>query len=102
MKVGIALPVTINLPYRQIDGVSFGANAKGFGTICFKTSGNTRLAYLLLWPHAMPWHLNKPQPTFRDIADVEKVAQRLAFVLGGQMPVAETEFVPQGQMVAAE
>jgi Bacterial PH domain len=103
MKVGIALPVIINLPFRQIDGASFAHTAKGFGTIVFKTGGETRLAYLLLWPHAKPWHFTKPQPAFRDIADVETVASRLAFALGGQMPVSETRLsAPQGHMVPAE
>ncbi len=103
MKAGIALPVIINLPLRQIDGVSFALTGKGCGTICFKTGGNTRLAYLLLWPHAKPWNFNKPQPAFRDIANVETVASRLAFIMGGQMPVAETQVeVPHGQLIAAE
>ncbi len=103
MKVGIALPVIVNLPFRQVDGVSFAATGKGCGTIVFKTGGETRLAYLLLWPHAKPWHVNKPQPAFRDIPDVETVASRLAFALGGQMPVVETKSVAlDGTMVPAE
>lgn len=103
MKIGIALPVIINLPLRQIDGASFAQTGNGFGNIIFKTGGETRLAYLLLWPHAKPWHLTKPQPAFRDIADVENVASRLTFALGGQMPVSEKQSAaPQGQMVPAE
>jgi Bacterial PH domain len=103
MKVGIALPVIINLPLRQIDGASFGLTGKGCGTICFKTGGETRLAYLLLWPHAKPWHLSKPLPAFRDIPDVEAVASRLAFALGGHMPVVETtQSMPESGMVPAE
>jgi Bacterial PH domain len=103
MKVGIALPVIINLPFRQIDGASFARTTKGFGTIVFKTGGETRLAYLLLWPHAKPWHFSKPQPAFRDIASVETVAKKLSFALGGQMPVSETQSAePHGHMVPAE
>jgi Bacterial PH domain len=103
MKVGIALPVIINLPLRQIDGVSFAHTGKGCGTICFKTGGGTRLAYLLLWPHAKPWNVTKTQPAFRDIADVEAVASRLAFAMGGHMPVVESKFeLAHGHMVPAE
>ncbi len=103
MKVGIALPVIINLPFRQIDGVSFANTGSGCGTIVFKTGGETRLAYLLLWPHAKPWHLTKPQPAFRDISDVETVASRLAFALGGHMPIVEAKRdVAHGNMVPAE
>jgi Bacterial PH domain len=103
LKVGIALPVIINLPFRHIDGVSFANTGQGCGTIVFKTGGETRLAYLLLWPHAKPWHLTKPQPAFRDIPDVEAVASRLAFALGGHMPIVETpSAVTHGNMVPAE
>ncbi len=103
LKVGIALPVIINLPLRQIDGVSFAATGSGCGTVCFKTGGNVRLAYLLLWPHAMPWQFTKPKPAFRDIPHVEEVASRLALILGGQMPVLETQStMPHGIMVPAE
>lgn len=103
LKVGIALPVIINLPLRQIDGVSFAATGKGCGTVCFKTGGEVRLAYMLLWPHAMPWQFMKPKPAFRDIPQVEEVASRLAMTLGGQMPVAETRSaMPHGNMVPAE
>ena len=103
MKVGIALPVIINLPLRQIDGVSFAATGRGCGTVCFKTGGSVRLAYLLLWPHAMPWQFMKPKPAFRDIPQVEEVASRLALTLGGHMPITETQSeMPHGIMVAAE
>jgi Bacterial PH domain len=103
MKVGIALPAIINVPFRKIDGVSFANTGQGCGTIVFKTAGETRLAYLLLWPHAKPWHITKPQPAFRDIPEVEAVASRLAFALGGKMPVtAYPSAVLDGNMVPAE
>jgi hypothetical protein len=105
MKVGIALPAIINLPFRQIDGVSLALTGTGCGNICFKTGGDVSLAYLLLWPHAKPWHVSKTQPAFRDIPDAEAVATRLAFALGGQMPVraAVAETSPHtGNMLPAE
>lgn len=103
MKVGIALPVIINIPYRQVDAVSFAVSRGTAGNLVFKPGGNVRLAYLLLWPHARPWHLSSPQPAFRDIPDIEAVASRLARVLGGQMSVAAvTQHVPSGHMIAAE
>lgn len=103
MKVGIALPVIINIPYRQVDAVSFALSGGTAGNLVFKAGGNVRLAYLMLWPHARPWHLAKPQPAFRDIPDVEAVATRLARALGGQMPVAAPPAeAPSGHMIAAE
>jgi hypothetical protein len=103
MRAGMALPVIINLPYREIDAASFAKTSGGYGNICFKTGGETRLAYLLLWPHAKAWQLKKPQPMFREIPDAEVVASRLASALGVQMVAKEA---PSGRiepgLVAAE
>jgi hypothetical protein len=91
IRSGLALPVIINLPFRQIDGASFALTGQGHGNICLKPGGGTRLAKLLLWPHSKPWNLTKPQPAFREIANAEAVATRLAFMLGGAMPQPETQ-----------
>jgi Bacterial PH domain len=103
MRVGMALPVIINIPYRHVDSVSYAVTGNGHGTICFKTGGGVRLAYLLLWPHTKPWHIAKPLPALRAIADVETVASRLAFAIGGQMPANENlDALPEGGLIAAE
>lgn len=103
MKVGIALPVIVNIPYSQVDGVSFALTGGNRGNIVFKLGGNVRLAYLMLWPHARPWAFSKPQPCFRDIPDVEAVATRLAHVIGGHMPSGNKRAADAGgRLVAAE
>jgi Bacterial PH domain len=103
MKVGIALPVIINIPYSQVDGVSFALTGGDRGNIVFKLSGGVRLAYLMLWPHARPWQFSKPQPCFRDIPNVEAVATRLAQVIGGHMPSEAPRTADSGgRLVAAE
>ena len=56
MRVGMALPVTINLPFNQIDGASLRLFANGSGDIPLKVTAKERVAYLLLWPHARPFH----------------------------------------------
>jgi Bacterial PH domain len=103
MRIGITLPITVNVPYAKVDGVSFANTGDDCGTICFKPGGDVRLAYAMLWPHAKPWNFSKPQPAFRDIADVDAVASRLASLLGGRMPVAEqASAVSQPNMIPAE
>jgi Bacterial PH domain len=103
MRIGITLPITVNVPYGKVDGVSFANTGDDCGTICFKPGNNVRLAYLMLWPHAKPWNFSKPQPAFRDIADVDAVASRLASLLGGRMPAPQPRAaVPQPDMIPAE
>jgi Bacterial PH domain len=82
MKIGIALSVSFNIPFTQIDGASVGIASDGTGNLCFRLKSGSKLAYLLIWPHAKPWHLSKPEPTFRAIADAEAVADLTAKALG--------------------
>jgi Bacterial PH domain len=94
MKVGMALSVSINIPFKQIDGASLGATGGGFGNLCFRVRPENRVAYLLLWPHAKPWAFAKPEPAFRAIADADAVADLAAKALGSatavEVPQAET------------
>jgi hypothetical protein len=83
MRIGMALPVTINLPFNQIDGASLRLFANGSGDIPLKVNAKERVAYLLLWPHARPFHFAHPQPSLRCIADADRVAGLMASALAG-------------------
>lgn len=83
MRIGMALPVTINLPFSQIDGASLRLFANGSGDIPLKVNAKERVAYLLLWPHARPFHFARPQPCLRCIADADRVAGLMASALAG-------------------
>jgi hypothetical protein len=100
LKIGVALPAYVNLPLKHIDSAAFAETGSGCGTICFRTAGETRLAYLLLWPHAKPWHFRRPQPALRDIPHADQVANKIAQALGGTRMDAVNE-TPQN-MVPAE
>jgi hypothetical protein len=102
MRIGIALPAYINLPLKHIDAAALAETGGGCGNICFRTAGETRLAYLLLWPHVKPWTFTKPQPALRDVANADNVASHVARALGGSHRAAAV--VPQltDNMVPAE
>jgi hypothetical protein len=104
MKVGIALPAYINIPLRHIESASYADTGSGCGTIIFRTAGATRLAYLLLWPHARPWHFTTPNPALRDVPNGEAVAARVAAALGGIRIVAdiESDTAQYRNLIAAE
>jgi hypothetical protein len=63
MRIGMALPVTINLPFKLIDGASVRLFGNGSGDIPLKLTAKERVAYMLLWPHARPLHFSQPQPS---------------------------------------
>lgn len=78
MRIGVALTVTLNLPFRQIGAAHLAVKSNGTGTIALQTLGDTRISYLVCWPHVRPWHLNRTQPALRAIPDAARVARLLA------------------------
>lgn len=78
MRVGAALTVTVNLPYTRIASADLDLRRDGTGTIALTTAGETRLSYLVLWPHVRPWRMKHTQPALRSVPDAERVAGLIA------------------------
>lgn len=78
MRIGAALTMTLNLPYVCIGNAHLAQRKNGTGTLAFETMGDTRISYLMTWPHTRPWHLSHCQPAFRAIPDAARVAQLFA------------------------
>jgi hypothetical protein len=78
MRIGAALTLTLNLPFAQIATAELDLRRRGTGTIALGTLGETRLSYLVCWPHVRPWRMKRPQPALRCIPDALRVARLLA------------------------
>lgn len=78
MRIGAALTVTLNLPFSQIRSADLDLRRGGTGTIAFDLMGETRLSYLVCWPHVRPWALRRTQPALRCIPDAATVARLIA------------------------
>ncbi|GEP02030.1 photosynthetic complex putative assembly protein PuhB [Methylobacterium oxalidis] len=78
MRVGMALPVTLNLPFAMIADAGLHTFADGSGDLPVRLRPGTRIAYLNLWPHARPWRLSEPQPMLRSVPEARVVARLLA------------------------
>jgi hypothetical protein len=78
MRVGAALTITVNLPFSRIASADLDLRRDGTGTIALTTVGETRLSYLVLWPHVRPWRMKHPQPALRSIPEAERVAGLIA------------------------
>lgn len=89
IQLGLTLPMTINLPFEKIDTAALNLRGNGFGDISLLLNSMDKLAYLVLWPHARPWRLARPEPMLRAIPDVGRVGQLLARALAAlaDMPV---------------
>ncbi len=90
MHVGIALPITLNLPHARTEGAGLHLFSDGSGDIPLQLPPGERIAYLHLWPHARPWRVSRPEPMMRSVPDARAVAEILAGALAAQGPrVAE-------------
>lgn len=103
MRIGAALTLTLNLPYKQVANAMLDMRRGGTGTIALETMGDTRLGYLICWPHVRPWHIKRPQPALRCIPDAEKVAGLLSEAAEARlsMPTVARR-MPASNPVAAE
>jgi hypothetical protein len=94
---GVALPVSVNLPFAVIAAAAVRPHGDGTGDIALSLAPPHRVSYLLMWPHVRPWHFNAPQPSLRAIRAPAEVAQTLSRALAASagMPTpAATELDP--------
>jgi hypothetical protein len=56
MRIGAALTVTLNLPFRQIANASLDLRGRHRHHRAGH-AGRDQFSYLMLWPHLRPWHL---------------------------------------------
>ena len=103
MRIGAALTMTLNLPYVCIGNAQAMVRKSGFGTITFEMLGDTRLSYLMTWPHTRPWHFTKTQPAFRSIPDAQRVAALFAEAAETRVNMPQViRTAPEGDAIAAE
>lgn len=81
MRFGVALPLTVNVPYRIVVSAGLQVHRDGTGDIPLAVAGQDRIAYLALWPHARPWRVARPEPMLRAVPEAARVADILAQAL---------------------
>ncbi|MEL6219599.1 MAG: photosynthetic complex putative assembly protein PuhB [Pseudomonadota bacterium] len=81
MRIGVALTVTLNLPHRWTGSAALRQFSDGTGDLPLALTGQTRLAYLMLWPHVRPWRLARAEPALRAVPEAGHVAEILARAL---------------------
>ena len=91
MRFGLALPMAVNLPFRLVAGASVKAWPDGTGNIPLQLRNGARVGYVVMWPNVRPWHVARPQPMLRGVADVQKVATVLAAALLEAEPALATQ-----------
>jgi len=90
MRIGIAMPITFNLPFSHIESAGLKSWGTGHGDISLTLPKSDRLAYLVMWPHARPWRMARTEPMLRCIPEARRVAQILsrALAISADMPIS--------------
>jgi hypothetical protein len=86
MRIGVALPTAINIPFKLIGSGNLALHSGGFGDIPLALTGDERMAWSNLWPHVRPWHVNRPEPMLRGVPDAQHVADILSRALVAALP----------------
>ena len=77
LRVGIALPITINIPFAAIAGADLRNGKDGHGDIMMELLPSHRISWIALWPHCAGWSFGRPRPMLRGVANAESVARIL-------------------------
>lgn len=84
MRIGVALDMTINIPFKLIDSAAVRLRANGQGDIPFTLHPGNHLAYLMLWPHARPGRYARPEPMLRSLQGADRIASLISAALAGR------------------
>lgn len=101
LRIGVALNMCINLPLGKIAGANLRSLGPVEGDLALELVGPHKLGYLVLWPHARPWKVGKPQPMLRALPDAAVVGERLVRAVAAITPVERTEVAQAPQAIPA-
>ena len=97
LRVGVALPMAVNIPLGAVASAGVRRCADGTGDIALSLLPSHRASFVALWPHARPWRFSKPEPLLRGLADADAAAKALATALAASAarePAAEVAAPP--------
>ena len=108
LRIGIALPMTINIPFSVIDSLARREHADGTEDLVLKIMRPHRLSWVALWPHCRVPRVLSPEPMLRAIPVRAGAAQALARALAAHAGAAVQPIhdqtgkpAPQGAAITA-
>lgn len=85
-RIGIALPTCINVPLKIIENASMKLHGDSTADLPLQINGSGKMGWMMLWPHARPWRLSKPEPMLRAVPEGARVAALLSRTLAEAVP----------------
>jgi hypothetical protein len=81
MRIGLALPMTINLPFSAVQSAAVKRQADGTEDIVLELMPEHRVSFIAAWPHLRPWRLGRTAPMLRGLPVTAGASQVLARAL---------------------
>lgn len=81
IRFGVAVSMTINLPFSKIAAAGLRRYPDGTGDIPLSLTGRQPVSYLVLWPFVRPWHFSQVEPMLRGVPEADRVADILSTAL---------------------
>lgn len=100
-RVGIALPMVINVPFSLIASVARAAQPDGTEDVVLTIVKPAHISWVALWPHVRLGSILNPQPVLRGLPQEAGAAQLLGRALARQAGTAVQPVDPSGQPAAA-
>lgn len=96
MHYGVALPMTLNIPFTKIESAALKLRSGDDGDIPLGLLKGEKIAYAVLWPHVRPWKLKRAEPMLRGLPKAAEVSQILAraFAAEASRPEARAAVEP--------
>jgi hypothetical protein len=100
LRVGVALPITINIPFAAIAGAALRNRKDGHGDIVMELLPSHRISWIALCPHCAGWSFGRPKPMLRGVANAASVARILGEAVAnmGGAAIRHGQNAPQAEM----
>lgn len=96
LRIGVALPMTLNLPFTRLSAADVRLRRDGSGDIIMQLAEGERLSYMVLWPHVKTRSVLRAQPALRSLSDPETVAR----LFSDAVAASEQRRIPAGALDA--
>lgn len=100
LRIGMALPMTINIPFASVATMALRTNSDGTGDIVVSLLPGHRVAWLALWPHCRSLKVARPEPVLRALVNAPVAAQVLARALAASADLPVPGIVTQSRATA--
>jgi hypothetical protein len=90
LRHGVAVPLTMNIPFKLIESADLRSYSDGTGDISLRVAREQRIGYLITWPHLRPGHITRPAPCFRALTDAARAADLLGAALAAESSLSAT------------